>query len=335
MDPFSTPEPGRARKRMSAGAVAAPCLFLTALVLGAALSASAALCSWVGVKIYAPPAPGQPVIIPLVCTAPDCSEAGEPGLLYRDLLSECVTYVGGTAARLGNVKRAAELCNGQVLLPGDTFSYNRTVGERTTARGFRPAPSYVGGMTVDTVGGGICQVSSSLYYCMVYANLQAVTRYNHGFAVSYVPDGLDATVSWGSLDFRFKNTSDYPVKIAACVQDRTLTVQFYGTNPDGIYVQAQCERLSTKDYATVYRADSSVPRGTTQVSVTPCTGREVAVYRCVYAADGTLISRSLENTSNYAARNEVILYHPADAASLGLTPPAGTDPPVEGGIPFD
>ncbi len=265
-------------------------------------------------------APGQSVSIPLVRTQPDYTEAGENGLLYQDLLSECLTYISGTSSRLSNVKLAAEKCNGMILFPGDVFSFNKVVGERTTGAGFKSAPAYYMGMTVNETGGGICQVSSSLYSCAVYANLEIVTRHNHRYAVGYIPDGLDATVSWGGPEFEFKNSTAYPIKILAFTDGRNLTVQFYGTNPDGIYVETERNRLSTINYTTVYQPDPSIPQGTTQKEVTPYTGRKVVVYRCVYAADGSLISRNLENTSNYSHRDEVILYNPADAVSLGLAP---------------
>lgn len=135
--------------------------------------------------------------IPLVRTQPDYTEASESGLLYQDLLSESVTSIGGSSGRLANVTLAAEKVNGVVLLPGDTFDYNKVVGKRTEEAGFHSAPAYVAGETVNEIGGGICQVSSALYYCTVYANLEVVTRSNHRYAVGYVPDGLDATVSWG------------------------------------------------------------------------------------------------------------------------------------------
>lgn len=300
-------------KRNTRGRQAALGALLAALLLGAV---SAALC--VQGKLPS----GVPATVPLSDTVGG-TQSGESGLLYRDLLSECVTCINGTEERVRNVTLAAQACSGFVLLPGDIFSFNQVVGERTAARGYCPAPSYMGGLTVDTVGGGICQVSSAIYCCAVYANLKTLTRHHHSLAVSYVPDGLDAAVSWDGLDLRFKNSSRFPVKIVAHVQDRTLTVRFYGTNPDGIYVETECSQVSFTDYATVYKADPSIPKGTTRVSVTPHTGRTVAVFRCVYAADGALISRALENTSSYAARNEVILYNPADAARLGLDPPTG------------
>lgn len=272
-------------------------------------------------------AAGETLTFPLVYSQPDYTQAGEDGLLYQDLLSQCVTTISGSAGRLNNVTLAAEKCNGYVLLPGDVFDYNKTVGQRTTAAGFSPAPAYVGGQTVNEIGGGICQVSSSIYYCTVYANLQVLSRINHRYAVGYVPDGLDATVSWGGPEYRFQNDTDYPIKIVAYVSGRTLTVQFYGTDPDGTYVTTERTQLSSSGYETVYKPDESVPQGTTKVDVTPYSGRKVVVYRCVYAADGTLISRTLENTSDYKSRDKVILYNPADAASLGLSPE--TPPPAE------
>ena len=275
-------------------------------------------------------APGETVSIPLVRTQPDYTEASENGLLYQDLLSESVTNIGGSSGRLANVTLAAEKVNGVVLLPGDTFDYNKVVGKRTEEAGFHSAPAYVAGETVNEIGGGICQVSSALYYCTVYANLEVVTRSNHRYAVGYVPDGLDATVSWGGPEYRFRNDSDYPVKIVAFVEGRTLTVQFYGTNPEGIYVTTERTRVSTTNYTTVYQPDASIPQGTTKEKVTPYTGRKVIVYRCVYAADGTLLSRTQENTSDYKSRDRVILYNPADAASLGLDPEPSASVPASG-----
>ena len=126
----------------------------------------------------------------------------------------------------------------------------------------------------------------------------------------------------------------------AYVSGRTLTVQLYGTNPDGVYVTTERSTISNSSYTTVYRPDESVPRGSTKVDVTPYAGRKVVVYRCVHAADGTLLSRVLENTSDYKSRDQVILYNPADAASLGLAEPEPdpaeeTDPPGESDPPAE
>lgn len=272
-------------------------------------------------------APGEAVSIPLVRVQPDYAQAGEDGLLYQDLLSQYSSEIGGTSGRVTNVTLAASKCNGVVLLPGDVFDFNQTVGRRTSEAGYQPAPAYVGGDTVNSIGGGICQVSSSLYYCTVYANLEIVSRINHGYVVTYMPDGLDATVSWGGPEYSFKNNTEFPIRIVAYVSGRTLTMEFYGTNVTGNYVETERTQLSSKGYETVYEPDETVPQGTTKVKVTPYSGRKVVVYRCVYSPDGTLLSRTLENTSVYRSRDKVVLYNPADAASLGLEPPL-TEPPV-------
>lgn len=97
-------------------------------------------------------------------------------------------------------------------MPGETFSYNQVVGQRTKAAGFKEAPAYLNGKVVQEYGGGICQVSSTLYNAVLYANLEITERTNHGFKPSYVKPGLDATVSWGGPDFKFTNNRNYPIK---------------------------------------------------------------------------------------------------------------------------
>lgn len=103
-------------------------------------------------------------------------------------------------------------------MPGETFSYNQTVGERTIAAGYKEAGAYAGGKVVQDVGGGICQTSSTLYNAALLANLEIVDRSNHQFLTSYVDASRDATVAWGSIDFQFKNTRTYPIKIEASAQ---------------------------------------------------------------------------------------------------------------------
>lgn len=274
-------------------------------------------------------APGQALSIPLVLTQPDYALADEQGLLYKDMLSECKSYVGGSANRVYNVSLAASHCNGTVLMPGDEFSYHAAVGDCTVDEGYAVDLGFAGGKTVDMVGGGICQVSSSLYYCTVYANLEVLERRNHAFTVDYLPAGLDATFYSSAPDYRFRNDTGFPVKITAAVKDRYLTVRFFGTNPDGTYVTTERNQTATVPYTTEYKPDESIPAGTTKVSVTPYTGMTIEVYRCVHAADGTLLSRTHENTSRYASRNKMILYNPADAASLGLEAPSVEPPPAE------
>ena len=138
--------------------------------------------------------------------------------LFCDVLGTCQTPYNGsdTNDRNTNLHLACEAINGVVLLPGETFSYNNTLGERTPERGYRPAPSYVNGLTVDTYGGGICQVSTTLYYCALLADLPIVERHTHGYLSDYIDPGMDASVNWGSADLRFTNNTSYPIRLCKC-----------------------------------------------------------------------------------------------------------------------
>lgn len=266
-------------------------------------------------------APGETCTIPLVLTAPDFQSSWD--LLFQDVLSQNVSTLDGVHERSFNVNRTAEFCNETVIMPGEVFSYLNTVGDPSVANGYMLSTGYQDGQTVEMEGGGACQISSALYYCAVYANLEIVWRANHAFTVSYLPKGLDATVYYPSTDFQFRNNTPYPIKIVAYTENGdwgTATVKLLGTKTDGTYVIPEINQLSMTEWETVYKPDETIPVGTTKVDVTPYTGYKVEVYRCVYSADGTLISRTFENTSRYSKRDKVILFNPADAASLGLNP---------------
>ena len=261
---------------------------------------------------------GGTLQIALTQTVPGVTTQHLQKVLYADVLGECTTSIGGTANRLSNVVTAAHALNGVTLAPGAVFSYNDTLGPRTEARGYKAAPAYVGGKTVDEVGGGICQNSSTLYLAALRADLAIVERTNHMYAVGYVPDGLDATVAYNALDFKFCNDTGYPIRLEVTVSGRTLLVRIHGTKTQNTTVKMETQRLSTTEYKTVYKPDSSVAAGKTVVDTTPYTGRKVQVYRCVYDSAGKLLSRTLESTNTYRHRDQVIRYNPADAARLGL-----------------
>ena len=122
---------------------------------------------------------------------------------------------------------SASKINGTVLMPGETFSYNKVVGARTIRLVYKEAPIYVSGEVVDGLGGGICQITSTLYNAVVYANLDIVERTNHQFVPSYVTASRDATVVYGSLDFKFKNNRNYPIKINCSVSDGIANFQIF------------------------------------------------------------------------------------------------------------
>ena len=277
--------------------------------------------------------PGETVEIPADIEQPHVTAAELKEVLFRDVLGQCRTHVSGTSARINNVKLSAAACNGVVLNTGDVFSYNATTGQRTPAKGYQAAPAYVGGETVDEVGGGVCQTSSTIYYACLRANLEITERYAHRYVPAYIDWGMDATVSWGGPDYKFTNNTDYPIKIVATYSGGYLTVKILGTNVDGTYAKMTNEVLSKTNWETVYKDDETLPAGTEKVTTTPYTGYKVKSYRNVYSADGKLISSTYEATSDYKVRNKVISRGPAlpEQPETPVTGPAETpvEPPIQ------
>lgn len=155
---------------------------------------------------------------------------------FPDLLSRYSTkYSARDVDRTTNLKLASDKINGTVIMPGETFSYNQVVGKRTIAAGYKEAPIYVQGKVVDGLGGGICQITSTLYNAVIYANLEIVERSNHQFVPSYVTASRDATVVYGSIDFKFKNNRDYPIKIVCSVANGVASFQIFGLKTDNDY----------------------------------------------------------------------------------------------------
>ena len=169
---------------------------------------------------------GQSLDLPLEDTQPEISDEDA---WFQDTLGHCETPHSNNENRNSNLKKACEMLNGLVLQPGQEFSYNETLGERTKEKGWLPAPAYSGTTLVDSPGGGICQVSSTLYLASVYAELTVLERVNHGFPVSYIPLGMDATVNWGFTDLKLRNDSPMPVKILAEETDDLVKVSIMGT----------------------------------------------------------------------------------------------------------
>ena len=279
---------------------------------------------------------GETVSIPRTGTQPKETKASLSAKLFRDLLGKGTTKVGGSAARKNNVALSAKACNGVILLPGEVFSYNGTTGSRSADKGYQAAPVYVGGASTDEVGGGICQTSSTIYYAVLHTTLEVVERRSHMYNTGYVPAGMDATVYYGSTDFRFKNNTNYPVKIVTEIYDqggsRYLTVKLYGTNETGTYAVPKSTTYDQVTPTTQYKADSSIPRGTTQVDrkQNPYTGVKAKTVRYVYNKDGSLKEEQIMGASTYKMRPKTIYYNPADGDPTtwvnGVPPQPATTP---------
>ena len=202
-------------------------------VVGCTFDAAAAKEAWQRAGLM------ETVEIPLTITEPAVTGESLRGLLFRDVLGyQTTTFASSGENRINNIKLAASKLDGLVLMPGETFSYNETIGQRTTEAGFLEAGAYADGEVVQEIGGGICQVSSTLYCATLFANLETVSRTNHYFRVDYLPIGYDATVSWPKPDFKFRNNREFPIRIIAyTTNDTDLTIEIHGTNLDGSYVE--------------------------------------------------------------------------------------------------
>lgn len=167
--------------------------------------------------------------IPLQIEEPETTLEDIEAELFSDVIGEYSTkFNAGDASRSKNIALATNKINGTVLAPDEIFSYNDVVGERSYSEGFETASVYVNGETVPGIGGGICQVSSTLFNAAVFANLEIVERVNHQLTVSYVPLGRDATVDYGNIDFRFRNTTGYPIKIVCSSEGGKMYTGIYG-----------------------------------------------------------------------------------------------------------
>ena len=247
-------------------------------------------------------------IIPLTITKPKITlkDIG-PEALSDELGTFTTRYDVSDKDRTTNLEIACEKLNDQVILPGETFSYNKTLGARTIAAGYKSAKIYSNGEVIDGLGGGICQISSTLYNAVLQANLEIVERRNHQFVTSYVPAGRDATVAYGSTDFRFENTRQYPVRIVATAKNGIATISIYGIKEDVEYTFDFTPKvIATIPYTTKYIEDSSLPKGTEKIKQRGVNGVQVETY-ITKMLDGKVISTTLLSKDTYNAMTQIVL----------------------------
>ena len=251
--------------------------------------------------------PSETYTIPLKTLYPDVTTNEIGTEAFPDKLATYSTsYASSNANRSTNIALAASKINGTVLMPGEEFSFNGTVGKRTAANGFKTATVYSNGQVTTDYGGGICQVSSTLYNTVLKANLEITNRVNHTFTVGYVPIGLDATVSWGSPDFKFKNNRSYPIKIVATTSNKRLTISVYGLKEDVEYeVELVSYKTGTIPYSKVYTTDSSLGKGKTKVVQSGSNGATSVAYK-ILKLNGKEVSRTLLSKDRYSPHNQII-----------------------------
>ena len=255
--------------------------------------------------------PGPAVELTLDYLTPEVTAESINATLFQDVLGSCEAYQASNSNRANNLNLACKAINGMILKPGETFSFNNALGERTEAKGYKGAPAYVGGQSVTSIGGGICQVSSSLYYSALLADLEIVERECHIYPSDYVPMGMDATVNWGTLDFKFRNNTNYPIRIEAYASNSgQVNITLYGTDERDYYVKMSYEVVETYSASTVYREmEKDNPDGYRDGDVIQSahTGYKVNTYKSKYSkADNSLISKEFETVSRYSKRDEII-----------------------------
>ena len=246
--------------------------------------------------------------IPLIITEPSVTMVQIGSEAFPDLLATYSTkYDGANINRTNNLELACEKINDKIVLAGETFSYNKTLGARTIADGYKEAKVYENGEVVDGIGGGICQVSSTLYNSVLMANMEIIERKNHQFVTSYTPAGRDATVVYGQTDFKFKNTRTYAIKIKATCSNGIITISIYGIKEEiDCTVSFSTETISTIPYTVKYIDDSTLTAGTEKVKQIGANGMITETY-IIKTLNGTVVSKELLSKDTYNAMQRIIL----------------------------
>ena len=247
---------------------------------------------------------GDTVRVPMEYVIPDTLDHE---VYFQDVLGTAETPHGNNKNRNVNLDIACKALNGIVLNPGDEFSYNQTLGERTAEKGYQAAPAYSGDKLVNSLGGGICQVSSTLYLSCLMADLEITDRINHGFLASYIDPGMDATVSWNGPDYKFRNNSDFPIQIQAEATEDKVIIKILGTDVKDYYIKMEYEMSNVLPHEIYEDHDASSGYKDGEVIRQGTLGHHVKTYRCKYSKKtNVLISRELEARSSYMSRDRVI-----------------------------
>jgi len=288
--------------------------------------------------------------IPLKITYPQKYEQELKNSLFKDELSNFTTkYSSGEGSRSSNVSLAASKINGTVIGPGDIFSYNTVVGKRTAEEGFKKAHVYAGGKIIDGLGGGICQVSTTLYNVVLFADLEVVERRNHNMLVGYVPPGRDATVSYGSIDFKFRNNFKKPIKIESGAKKGTLSIRILGSNEHpGKKIELGTEILKSYYLPEKVIEDASKPIGYYHVEQKGIKACSANTYKII-KQNGKVVSKTRISTSKYNPLQRIVIkgskekkkpvqnQKPKIEEESSVPSPEETEPVTgpDPGIPFD
>lgn len=226
-----------------------------------------------------------------------------------DLVGSFTTnFAAGATNRNQNIITAASKINNFVLMPGETFSTNKQFGETTYENGYRVAATYLGGKIVDGMGGGMCQVSTTLYMAVLYSEIEVVERANHSMKVGYADYGFDATLAGDYIDLKFKNNTDYPITIESVLTNKSITVNIYGFETRSAARKLKFENSlvsTTQPEAEKVTPDPALPLNKRAVDVDQKIGYKYELYKLIYEND-VFVDKKRVNTSTYRpVRGEV------------------------------
>jgi vancomycin resistance protein YoaR len=246
-----------------------------------------------------------------------------------DVVAEYSTnFSSGNRPRSNNIKLASEKLNGIIIMPGDKMGFNETVGQRTAKGGYKVAGVYINGKHDTGIGGGICQVSTTLYNASLFANLKILERTNHSMPVPYVPLGRDATVNYGAQNLVIENSTTSPIVVASQYQPGKLTFRILGKKEEGLEVKVFQGRVRSSGGSTRREFDPRLAPGTTKVQHNG-NNRYVQTFRTIYK-NGVKVATETLKDSFYSGGGTIISYGPKAPPKPAAPPaPAPTAPPTE------
>ncbi len=272
---------------------------------------------------------GSTIEIPLEIMHPEVTLADLKSAYFSDVLASYDSPCTNNANRTTNLRLACEAIDGTVLNPGEVFSFNGIVGERTAEKGYKNGIIYTAeGASEAELGGGVCQVASTIYYCTLLADLEIVERAPHMYIVTYVPAGCDATVYWGALDFKFKNSNSTPIMINASVSGGYVHISLVGTNEHDYTVKMTSELMATIPYEEIETVDETKEPGYREEKVSPYTGYTYWSYKNYYDLEGNFLKKEKCAISEYEKRDAEYIVGPEEPEE-----PEEPEVPEEGEIP--
>ncbi len=225
----------------------------------------------------------------------------------EDLLGSYTTkFNANNKNRTQNIKLAAKAISGTILMPGDVFSFNDVVGPRTKNRGYQDAPVIIKGETIDGLGGGVCQVSSTLYNAVLLSGSKVLERARHSIPSAYVPKGRDATVSYGSIDFKFQNNFMQPIFLESYVYSNLLTINIYGKKTGNKTVKIHSVEDDIIKKSVEIRYDSNLPQGQQRIKQRGRDGYKITTYKIIYE-NGVEISKEQVSKDYYRPQTQIIV----------------------------